>query len=72
MTEFTNSIKVSLNKLERKLNKKYLIFFNMANPANRKIQNSFYKKLNINGLLIQNYDTSLDFVDMIKKSSKWV
>ena len=44
----------------------------MANPASRNMENSFYKKLNIDGLLIQNYDTPLDFIEMIKKSSKWV
>jgi hypothetical protein len=43
----------------------------MANPSNRQLDNSLYSSMKLDGLLIQNYDSPLDFIQMIKNSVKW-
>ena len=44
----------------------------MANPSNKKLDLSLYRQLKIDGLLIQNYDTLLDYIQMIKNSIRWI
>lgn len=44
----------------------------MANPSNRQLDNSLYSSMKLDGLLIQNYDSPIDFIQMIKNSVKWV
>lgn len=50
-----------------------MVFFNVANPSSQqKINVKLYQTLNIDGLLIQNYDSPIDFHLMIKNSIKWI
>lgn len=44
----------------------------MANPSNRKLDGSLYRSLNVDGLLIQNYDSPLDFIQLLSNSVRWV
>lgn len=45
----------------------------MANPSSQQnINTKLYQQLNIDGLLIQNYDSPINFHQMIKNSINWV
>lgn len=44
----------------------------MANPSNRKLDNSLYRSLDVDGIMIQNYDSPLDFIQLLKNSVSWV
>jgi hypothetical protein len=44
----------------------------MANPGKNKLQLDAYKKLKIDALLIQNYDSNLEPIKMLELSIKWI
>lgn len=44
----------------------------MANPSQRQLETKLYQSLDVDGLLIQNYDSSGDFHGMIRNSIRWV
>jgi hypothetical protein len=66
--EFINRLK---SGFKHNLGEDFLVFFNMANPGTRVLDNTLYKKLFVDGLLIQNYDSPLTFHQMLKISVKW-
>ena len=70
IVEFVNNIKQSFKS--KQATSDLIVFFNMANPSRRKLVNDLYQKLNVDGLLIQNYDSPLDFIQMLKDSVQWV
>ena len=47
-----------------------LVFFNMANPMNNNLANDMYSILNVDCILIQNYDNN-DYLGMIDASINW-
>jgi hypothetical protein len=69
IVEMVNALKSGFKTLK---GKEFVVFFNMANPGRKVLDNSLYKKLFIDGLLIQNYDSPLNFHQMLKESVKWV
>jgi hypothetical protein len=69
IVEMVNALKSGFKTLK---GKEFVVFFNMANTGRKVLDNSLYKKLFIDGLLIQNYDSPLNFLQMLKESVKWV
>ena len=57
IVQFVNSIRMNLMSNR-------LVFFNMANPMNHDLANDMFAILNVNGILIQNYDND-DYLGMI-------
>jgi hypothetical protein len=69
-----NSLLVEfLKSIRNHLGKDKLIFFNMANPSDHmsKLDMTSYAKLDIDTLLIQNYDKGGRYLDIIDKSIEW-
>lgn len=66
LVEFLRSVRTQLGKDK-------LIFFNMANPADhiKKLDMASYSQLDIDALLIQNYDKGGRYLDIIDKSIEW-
>jgi hypothetical protein len=44
----------------------------MANPSHKTLSPSLYKSLNIDSLLLQNYDSDLPFIECLKNSISWI
>lgn len=48
-----------------------LLFYNMANPMGISLSNEMYSILNVNCIMIQNYDND-KYIEMIEASINWV
>lgn len=71
MYELVNQIKEGFKNINEE-GEELLLFFNMANPSRHKVDLKLYKSINVDGLLIQNYDSPIDFIQMIKGSVNWL
>lgn len=67
--QFVNQLNTMFDSVAQQ---EMLLFFNIANPSKRQLDTSLYRNIKIEGLLIQNYDTPLDFIQMLKNSVQWV
>ena len=55
-TSIRNLIVQLVNSIRMNMYKDKLLFFNMANPMGLDLANDMYSILNVDGILIQNYD----------------
>lgn len=64
IVQFVNSIKMNLPPGK-------VLFFNMANPQGLNLANEMYSILNVDSILIQNYDND-NYLGMISSSLSWL
>ena len=64
-TSIRNLIVQLVNSIRMNMYKDKLLFFNMANPMGLDLANDMYSILNVDGILIQNYDND-QYLQMIE------
>ena len=59
-----------VNEIRKNIGSDKLLFFNMANPMDRSLAKEMYPRLNVNCILIQNYDND-NYLGMIDSAISW-